>query len=154
MISFDRAKTILDKVGEKPVAYDVEFQSDATVHKTLLFTHMREKSLHLYIDVDDQNVPIAVTLVHPPAKRTYEKVDKSSDAFKHAMSNLYVFASQMAVLQSLPPPPHERVKKAMHVQGSPRFGSIVSDEQDVLSTVFGRATASLRNMEQLEMAGA
>ena len=59
-------KTTLSYAANTVNGYDIQFRSGVRVNKTL---HLRESSIsntHLYIGVDRQNIPVCMTLIHPP----------------------------------------------------------------------------------------
>ena len=93
MLQFDKLDAVLDR-DEKglPVAYDLQFQPDATVAHTYCLQNGEDANVHLYIDVDSENVPIAISLVHPAARVEYKRIPKSDPVFQHEVSKVYEFA--------------------------------------------------------------
>jgi hypothetical protein len=94
MLDFDQINTALDLLDGAPVAYDLQFQHDAQVVETYLLHNTDQQDIHLYIDVDAENIPVAMSLVHPPRKVTYHQVKKTDPVFRHEIAEAYQFAFQ------------------------------------------------------------
>ncbi len=96
MLEFDKLDSVLDttEAGE-PVAYDIQFQSDVKVFKTVHVKTDGDGDVHIYVDLDDENIPIAMSFVHAPTAVIYKKIGEPQK--RKAVSDAYALASQIAM---------------------------------------------------------
>jgi hypothetical protein len=86
------------KMDGRIVQFDLEFRPGVKVRETVDF--VRDDGVRLYIDVDTNDVPIAIEVVHPDNQPVeYVAIQSGDDeqARLHCME-LFAFASQMVSL--------------------------------------------------------
>ena len=90
----NEASTTLEYIEDKAVVFDVCFLSNVKAARTL---HIVDANgVHIYIDVSEDSLPVALTLVHKPSLPIqYQEVPEGTLLpFKH----LFAFAAQMITL--------------------------------------------------------
>lgn len=72
MLDFDNAKGVLNLTEKgEPVAYDLQFQDGVAVSETI---HANiGNDVHVYVGLDQDGTPVAISLVHPPLAVKYTK---------------------------------------------------------------------------------
>lgn len=81
------------------VQSDIEFREGAEVAETLEF--IRQDGVRMYIDVDQDDVPVALEFVHPDGQDVdYQSVD-ANDAgqLRQVVTQLFFFASNMVFVR-------------------------------------------------------
>ena len=90
----NRASATLDRIGTQAIVFDVCFLSDVPVARSLHF--VEDNGLHIYIDVSDDSLPIALSLVHgPQVAIEYEEVPSSTEL---PFRDLFAFAAKLIAL--------------------------------------------------------
>lgn len=99
MVDFEQLETVLDRDEDgNPVAYGVRFR-DAKPHKTLSFLRSDGESVHMYVYVDKDYLPVAMSLVHPPTKCVaYKEGTLAQLAFRQLVLDLFGFLCQLSTL--------------------------------------------------------
>lgn len=102
-VDFDELDAVADMVGGVPVAYGLSFRA-VRPHTTLHFE--RDESVHLYVFVDRNNLPVGMSLVHPSAPCVqYREVPRGGDECGRLAADLYGMLSRLAALYGLSPDP-------------------------------------------------
>ena len=101
MVDFEQLKTFLDKDGDSPVAYGVNFRDDKP-YTTLHFVRADDKSVHMYVYVDEDYLPVGMALVHPPTSCVEYKSGSLEQAdFKKLLLDLYGLLCQLSAWAQL-----------------------------------------------------
>ena len=95
MLDCDDLKTVLDKTDGQPVAYGVTFRDDK-LHTTLHFVRADDHSVHMYVYVNSDYLPVGMALVHPPDSVKYTMGDLDEPSFKRLVLDLYSYLCQMS----------------------------------------------------------
>lgn len=96
MVDFEQLDSVMDKVGEMPVAYGLRFRKEKP-HTTLHFERGDGQSVHLYVTVNKDYLPVSMVLVHPPTPCVgYRSVPAGSEECKRLVADLYGFLCQLA----------------------------------------------------------
>lgn len=106
MFDIDPKNSTTARINEGIVQSDVEFRSGVKVSETLRF--VRSDGLRMYIDVDQEDIPIAVEFVHPDGQNVeYKTIDEDdTESLSTAVTHLFAFASNMVFL-------HRAIGRAM-----------------------------------------
>ncbi len=134
MVDFDQLKTFLDRDGDNnPVAYGVQFR-DAKPHTTLSFVRSDGESVHMYVYVDKDYLPLGMALVHPPTPCvTYQEVATGQPDNEKLALGLYAALCEMAQLARM---------------------SQTLSKQDRQKKALEEATRTARGLEAAELAAA
>ena len=113
--NFTKAISV-DKHGQ-PVAFDLQFKSGAPVNHTISFVKANEP-LHLYIDVDANDLPVALSFIHAPTPQQVAKYKQLSDEeIRAKVDELYGFAAKMILIKGvadkIAPLIREKIEAAM-----------------------------------------
>lgn len=107
----NEASAILETVAGKVVVFDVCFVRGAKASRTLLAT--TDSGIHVYVDVDRDLSPVALTLVHrPSAPVRYTKLPE--DGTEPLYGRLSALAAQVLALD------REGVQKSQNTLSVPR----------------------------------
>lgn len=99
MVDFEKLTTVLDRDDGKPVAYGVQFRA-AKPFTTLTYVRADDKSVHMYVTVDSDYLPVAMALVHPPTPCVqYVQMKREDPEFQNLVLELYVALCEMAQLE-------------------------------------------------------
>jgi len=93
---FDNLDTVMDKVGDMPVSYGLRFRAGRP-HTTL---HFKRESVHLYVCVDKEYLPVSMALVHPPCVHRRE-APRDEDECRRLVIGLYGMSCQLAAWEKL-----------------------------------------------------
>lgn len=112
MVNFDELETYLDRDGDMPVAYGVSFRS-AKPCATLHFVRTDDRSVHMYVFVDENHLPVGMALVHPPTPCVEYATGSLDEAgVRKRVLDLYGFLSQLAFASKVQDR-NERVEKLL-----------------------------------------
>lgn len=94
-------KPTMTRSEERLVQWDLEFRPNVKVAETLDF--VRQDGARLYIDVDNQDIPIAIEFVHPESQPDdYVAVEHGDDDKALAICmKLFAWASQMVTMERM-----------------------------------------------------
>ena len=94
-----QASSLVSKIDDRIVQSDLEFRPTAKVVETLTF--VRSDGVRLYIDVDEDDIPVAMELVHPEDQKVeYTTIDENDrEAVERTVMRAFSFASKMVSWQ-------------------------------------------------------
>lgn len=100
----NKASAVLQKIEDKVVIFDICFIPGTRAAHTLHFVNT--DGLHIYVDVDDLSLPIAITLIHSPSFHIkYIKTSIRIGSVRRSYGHLLDLATMLIILDEEEPKP-------------------------------------------------